>query len=464
MLPRTPLLCPTPPELILWNVVERHLDEAEFLFEQWESAISSPVYILDEVGATLEGRLLAHLHGVALGGNAVAERLLHPALDDEIDTEKATVAALGALSMANRDEWQEVLEALLFTQDRDLRAAIARAVALFDAPDFDVALRDAFEWVRSPREKASLLEILAARHLDPGPPLEQCLGISYFPLERALVEVIGRTNRRDLEIEVAKRIAAKDTSLRVAAIEAGLVFGFSGAWRACRDLASREDRYGKKAMKLVALLGAPADFEVIYQQLEEEQMREAALEALGYTGRIAAAERCIPFLESEDARIVKLAAEAIAAITGCDTTRTNPLRDAPGREDRKGAGEEDEASEEGDLVSFELDDLDADLVPDAVDELPEPDASAVMSWYGENRHRFSDDERYLAGKPYTPQALVQALASAPMRRRHSLGLELFIRSRGTRRVATDGFTERQRRHLGNLADLDSSELRTGFSG
>ena len=454
-----PLLAPTPPERILWEVVERHFEEAEFLFEQWESALYSPVYTLDELARTLETRLLAHLDGLILGGRAVAERLLQPALEDEIDTEPATVAALALLESGNRDLWQEVVEEMIFNEDHDLRDAIARALMLFDAPHFDLALQDACEWARSPLEKSALLEVLAERRLDPGPLLESCLGTGYVPLDRAVVRMAGRGVRRDLEVEVARQLRADDPSVRHAAIEAGLVFGFSSAWRECLDLACRSGSTGTSVLLHVALLGAPSDHAVIYEKLDADETREAALWAAGFTGRLEAVERCLPFLESENTRVAKLAAEAIGAVTGLDIIGLEA--DCPREPRRDGDSAEEENSEDEGLLPFEVDDLDADLVPDAVDELPLLDPRRVRDWLEVNRSRFLDEERYLSGSLHTPEALVAALHTAAMRRRHGLGLELFIRSGGQRHVDTRGFTNRQKRELDALADLDPTELRSG---
>ena len=452
------LLAPTPPDRILWEVVERHFEEAEFLFEQWESALYSPIYTLDELASTIEARLQAHLDGLVLGGRAVAERLLQPALEDEVDTEPATIAALALLENGSRDLWQEVVEELIFNEDEDLRLAIGRALALFDAPHFDVALQDACEWARSPLEKAALLEVLAERRLDPGPLLESCLGTGYVPLDRAVVRMAGRGVRRELEVEVARQLCADDTSVRHAAVEAGLVFGFSSAWRECLVLARESGNSGAEALLHVALLGAPEDHLVVYEKLDAEETREAALWAAGFTGRLEAVERCLPFLESENERVAKLAAEAIGAVTGLDIGSMEPARSA-GAEN--GGGTEDEREDNEELTPLDVDDLEADLVPDSVDELPLPDPRQVSDWLDTNRSRFSLEERYLSGVLHTPGVLVAALHSAPMRRRHGLGLELFIRSGGQRHVATKGFTHRQRRELHALADLDSSELRSG---
>ena len=66
-----------PPELpVLREVAEEHLDEAGFLWTQWERALVSPDYSASEVADGPEERLAAHLEGLALGGREVAERLL----------------------------------------------------------------------------------------------------------------------------------------------------------------------------------------------------------------------------------------------------------------------------------------------------------------------------------------------------------------------------------------------------
>src|SRR6267142_1727129 len=88
-----------PPDLILWDVVEEHFNEAEFLFEQWERALHSPKYNLTELGATLERRLAAHLDGLVVGGRPVAKRTLEPELENASEPNRTIVAALALLFM-----------------------------------------------------------------------------------------------------------------------------------------------------------------------------------------------------------------------------------------------------------------------------------------------------------------------------------------------------------------------------
>src|SRR5512143_1285821 len=96
---------------LMMDISEEHLDEASFLWVQWERALMAPDYDLEET-ATLEERLLAHLDGLVVGGAPVAEALLRPALDSE-DPPRisaalwALLAEPGSLQPA---EWVKLVE------------------------------------------------------------------------------------------------------------------------------------------------------------------------------------------------------------------------------------------------------------------------------------------------------------------------------------------------------------------
>ena len=77
---------------ILWDVVEEHLDEAEFLAEVWHVNLDSPAYLRDEFEKGPQERLMAHVDGLVVGGDEVRTELLEAALADE-DTERWRAAA-----------------------------------------------------------------------------------------------------------------------------------------------------------------------------------------------------------------------------------------------------------------------------------------------------------------------------------------------------------------------------------
>jgi uncharacterized protein (TIGR02270 family) len=96
-------------EQILWDVVEEHLDEAEFLAELWVGARSSGSYTLGELERGPETRLAAHVDGLVVNGPLALERVAWPVIGNP-KSEPFRVAA-AALAMLDSGDFR-VLEAL----------------------------------------------------------------------------------------------------------------------------------------------------------------------------------------------------------------------------------------------------------------------------------------------------------------------------------------------------------------
>lgn len=80
---------------LLWNVIERHFDEAEFLFEVWAGCLESPDYGLEELAAGPEARVFAHLDGLALAGAPIIDQPIMPTfVCESSDTSRTRVATL----------------------------------------------------------------------------------------------------------------------------------------------------------------------------------------------------------------------------------------------------------------------------------------------------------------------------------------------------------------------------------
>lgn len=439
-----------PPELLLWDVVQEHFEEAAFHFEQWDLGLSSPVFVLDQIADGFEDRLEQHITGFLKAGTHAVERLLYPELEEMTSPEKTTLAALLLLRLSQRTMLYELLDFMCLSHDEEHRAAITRAMTLHDDPRFETVLREVFARARSPREKAMLLEVFASKRLDPGALLQDCFAIGFTPLEVAATKVAGRAGRRDMAPVIEGNLDTDDESLRAASAEAGLYLGSCVAWSIARELVTAGGDVGARAMVLVALLGNADDHRRLHPLLETEGTRNAALWALGFTGRIESAELCIQYLESDDVRTAKLASEAFGAITGLSRLTVELFLAEPGHD-------QVEASIGDEPIALAHDDLDADLLPDGTDDLPLLDPFEVVSWYERRRDRLSRDQRYIAGVNHGAPELIRALNSFPMRRRHELALELAIRTGARRWVDTDGFTTRQRRQLEALESVNDSE-------
>lgn len=148
--------------MVLVDVLEEHLDEAEFRWLQWEKALGAPDFSLSEI-ARLEALLLAHLDGLVVGASTSVESVLRPAFATE-DAFRICAAAFSLLALGEVDE---VL--LRFREaEPEERAAIRRVLELSEAPGLGTRLLDVLK-----REdtvpQAEVLEALAFRQEAPPP-------------------------------------------------------------------------------------------------------------------------------------------------------------------------------------------------------------------------------------------------------------------------------------------------------
>ena len=400
-----------------WDIYETHLDEAAFRWSQWEAALDAPDFILGEV-AELEERFAAHLDGLILGGTPVARRLLEPALASE-EPERIVTAALALLRGEEAPGPAAVLAALP-TAEPSALAGLRRALELAPSAAIPTALPSLLEKEDAlPALWVLVLDTLGTHGLAT-PAL--CTPLLSHPEPEVAAAALRAASRARLPLEPASVHRALDSRapvLRDAALLAGLMGGHAGAWAACRALVDSRASEARLPLLLLGLGGDEQDVKRLLARLDDEELRADALWALGFSGRVAAADACVALMR--EAPVAALAGEAFSAITG--------LRIEGGHATEKEEREED--------------DLDADLTLRPEDALPLPHAEQVAVWWKEARARLDPKQRHLAGQPFTPQVLLEALVSAPMRRRHALALELALRSRGALQVPTRAFVQHQ---------------------
>ena len=432
-----------PADLILWDVVEEHLDEAEFLFERWEAALVSPIYTLDEVAKGPEERLLAHIDGLVVGGSAVAERLLIPALEetDPEDPTRTTAAAFALLEGGPR--WYGVVLAALASAEGERQNQIVRALGLATRPELDARLLAATAAAK-PECLAPCLAALAARQLDPGAERLRMALRS----EDAAAHVAGlRACRGSAEIglvDVEPLVQSPDPLVREEAVTTGLMLGSGRAW----DVASRcvrgESTPPKYAMLLTALLGGRTEHRVLLGFLQRSETVADAIWALGFTGNRECIEACLPFLSNEDERLARLAGEAVAAYCGLD------LSDVPyGRDDAPlDDDDDDDNDDEGSDGDAKPDD-DESLLPAVEHDLPLPNADEIRRWWREDKPTYAA-KRVLLGKALSWETVAQALREGPRRRCTALALHVALRSGGKHRVDCGALSRQQRTQVNSV--------------
>lgn len=442
-------------DAIMWEVVEEHLEEAAFLFEARALALDSPLYVLEDLISGPEERLLAHIDGLVVGGEQVATTLLAPSLEDA-DAEEPTRAAAAALALlaAPAAGWaQRLLEGLCNTPDTP-RLGIVEALAIADAPELDARLR-AFFPKASADVQRTLLPVLAARAIDPGRAMDDLLR-DQDAVVRAHAAMAARYADRTRYLGWLEHLTADvESTVSLAAIESGLVLGSRAAWAAAIALATKTREASRDALVWVAMLGEAEAVPAIAKRLEADPPDANALFALGFSGRVEAAELCLAFVEHEE--VGRVAAEAFVGITGLPRDEDEYWVEPP-----VPTPEDIQRSIESEPPPLE-EDLAQDLVAKPDDDLPVPNPEAIRRWWADNRARFDARQRYIVGMPATTAALVRALRSEPLRRRHALATELACRTKGQAAVRSRSLGAAQRRQLEHAAGLPPIDANRPFS-
>jgi uncharacterized protein (TIGR02270 family) len=413
---------------VLWDIAEEHLDEADFLTDQWLAQTRSPEISLLRLQATTERRLRAHLDALVVGGPAVAERLLWPVLMGE--REGSRVAAAQAMVLgADAGAIDRILRALRRTRHSDLRYDLLKALRLTAAPSLGPALRRALRADDPAPVQVAVLEILSVCGEDPGPVLPALLAASQDPavLSAALVAAVA-ADRSPLVDLLDACLDHPVAAVRAAASRTGLIWNLGSAREACR--AQARGAHGGDALLLLALAGDPRDVALLLEAVQSLELRAAALWALGFTGRIEAVEACLPWLDDGEPAVRRLAGEAVEAITGLRAPPSPVVAiDMP-----DGGLAEADASRDGE--SDEDAGSTAPRPPVPITELRDPDPSWVRDWWQAHRPSFRPQRRYVAGQPATGAGLLQAVREGPLRRAEPLLNALAIRSAGRSGVSS----------------------------
>jgi uncharacterized protein (TIGR02270 family) len=207
-------------------------------------------------------------------------------------------------------------------------------------------------------------------------------------------------------------------------------------------------------MLMLAILGGPRHHARLAEQLSVKTACKPALFALGFSGNPALLPALLQSLRSVDAQTSKLAAQAIATITGLDLKAEGFTRAAP--------AEDSEAQAAAALPALEDDDLEADLVPAPEDALELPDPDAITRYCEQVASQLDPKRRYLNGHSFGPEAVLDALRRGPLRRRAALALAFRVGTHGQVAIDTNALCAQQRAQMEAAAAVRSIASR--FSG
>jgi uncharacterized protein (TIGR02270 family) len=419
------------PLAIRWDIVEEHLAEAAFLHQQWERALDDAEYTIHEVAEGPEARMLAHLDALVLHGRRAAEKFLLPAL---VGDEPGLVfpAAFALLASEDGDYTAQVVDAL-DNGEPEPAAEVVRALQI--VPDFDLERRRVRLASVEPQVRAGVLDLLTFRRIDPQGRLDPFLTSQERMLRCAGLRAARVFPNRVDPRQVEHLMQSSEVEERNLAIEVGLVFGLVPAWAACEEAVRQRQPAGWDRPALFYALSGERDLAPLLAGLAEERHAGTALFALGFSGRVDAADAVLDFLDDE--KLGKLAGEAFSAITGLVITKRFARS-------RKRWHPDDPEEEEGQRGSE--------------DDLPLPNPDAVRAWWSSARKKVDPALRYLAGSPWSLREVILALATGSTRRSRDLAFDLAVQTRGTHQLQVQGLASRQ------LAEVAALSFATPSSG
>ena len=395
----------TPARPIPWDIYEEHLNEAAWLWGNWEQSLDSAVYALGDVAAGPEERLLAHLDGLVLGGQPVAQKLLLPALAG--DDLGGIAAAAWALVQAEDADHQDAVIGALSSAESPAQAAIGRALYL--APRTDVSRLIPLFNTGVPLVRAIVLDVFATRepgwvreHIDPA------MRSGQPPLVAAALRAIRNLHERELLGYVELAAQSDDIAVRLEAMRTGLAFAVKTAWNECRIFAGGIGDMCRLPLGLLATSPDPNDRAFVRGKAlnaDDADVGMHALWALGFAGDADSTDVLLQAMSDE--KKSRVAGEAFSAVTGLAIAS--------------------EFAKPGETQGPDVEEVADEEPPPAVhteDSLPEPRVEKVKKWWDKERRRFVPGTRYVGGQPRSPATLRTAFLGGGTWRREVLLIEL----------------------------------------
>jgi uncharacterized protein (TIGR02270 family) len=413
---------------ILWDIYEEHLGEAAWLWGEWEQALDSALYAVGDVAIGPEERLLAHLDGLVLGGQRVAQKLLLPALGN--DDLGLVAAATWALVQAEDADHQDAVVEALAAAPPPAQAAMGRALWL--APRADISRLLPLWNDGSPTLRAMIVDIFSPREpLWVRERLDSAFRSGHPTLIAAALRAVRRTRDREFVEHVRFALQYQQPEILRESLVTGLSLQMKDTWAACRAAAGAPGDDCRLALGLLAISPDLKDRDLVRGRAADAAVARHALWALGFCADVKAVDFLVQAMaKPEHARV---AGESFTAITGVPLAGT--------------------LVKPGETVGPEVEEVKDDDPPPVVrseDYLPEPRVEAVVKLWEKERARYHPVVRYVGGLPRNTEALRPTLTTAATWRRQVLATELALSLVNPPQVELRDWAKNQ---LGQLAQL-----------
>ena len=309
------------------DLLEEHLEEAEFLWGQRDNALYSGDYDLADL-AKLEKRLNAHLDGLSIGG-ARTIQLLEPELEGD-DVYRIAAAAAGLLSLESEPANSLIFDSAAETSNE---TQVGFVMALCFRPlTADVkAILQTWLNAESANQLAIAWDVLSFWRDACAADISVCVQHENPLVRQAAALAIGRLGRSEWLPFLAELQTDDDEEVRQMACMSAAQTGDQKLLEILRERCQSPEKVNPWEIHLLAILGDLSDVELLTGFLADAATAEsgaAALAALGYT-------QAVPALLNAMSQPLSAAAAGAAfqRIVGCDLPILPPVEQTAEEED-----------------------------------------------------------------------------------------------------------------------------------
>jgi uncharacterized protein (TIGR02270 family) len=353
---------PRPPAIL--DILEEHLNELDFLWEQRERFVFSPDWTLKELAAH-EERAEAHLDGLRIGA-ANSVDLARPALTaDETGLATAATFVLTAFDLPELEH--EVLQALKTASPKS-RDGIRIGLRYCDIKRLAAEIVE-LATSAEPAVRAAALDVLAFHRLPPPKGIPMLLGDPDPHVRRLVYDAAGRFGGPWSYDVLSNALDGDSPALRLAALRASARMGLLGLDDSCRQAGTRLQNPVPEALEFLGVLGNAKDLAILQNSITRPALTGAALFGMGKLGSVAAIPLILESIEND--KLTHAAGRAFVRITGAkDIEATKPLPPPEG------------------ATEAEIQDWDTSLPPDP---------AKARAWWEKEKGRFTVEGRWQAG-------------------------------------------------------------------
>ncbi|MEZ4294189.1 MAG: hypothetical protein R3B70_04365 [Polyangiaceae bacterium] len=389
------------------RIIERHADEAAFLWGRRERAARSPVFDLPSLAA-MDQRLDANLEGLVIAGPAGLEACLEGLRRAEARTTDTAGELFAAVHVAAELGDAMALAKLLIRAEQHPRwekavvsalawlspAAAARVLAELSAPDCPPTLQ---RWALAGR---------GARREDPGPALKAAVESEDAEMRSCAFRAMFQLGRRDLAPMARAEVRSLGDGADPWAVSCLVLFGDSSLIPALLKVAEGGGPMAERAAVLAACASGTSDIDARLQGLFQRGHRRAALSGAAARGDAVSVPWVLAAMESHP-DVARRAAWVYSTITGARMEPPLAVR-------------KPEENPTDETVHR--------LAQDAFEDLPAPQPVALREHWASVERGFPPGERRLAGQAITPAALYEILRTGAQPHRELCALELSLTS------------------------------------